>query len=263
MFASPSWFGWSGNAAEVGTIPLTQATPGGLHASCPMLEFQVSTKVAPLAAAVCASTLLRCCSSQLKYLMSPAVTGTSGQQLVPLVGQPVGVADDQDLGALRAGVDALDDACHLRSGRVDRRDVRVASARVVVVLARGSGWTGGVELGALLGHADQAGVVAADAHGDERVARAERVELRRVGLKAVEILGLRHVAVVALEQLASVKLEGVDRAGDVGRIVVRRASAQDRVAGRGGDERGGGIGVAQRDVRAGRRPPARRWRVRP
>jgi hypothetical protein len=55
-----------------------------------MLEFQVSTKVAPFAAATFASTWLRPCSSELKYLMSPAEIGTSGQQLVPLVGRPAG-----------------------------------------------------------------------------------------------------------------------------------------------------------------------------
>ena len=71
-------------------IPLTQATPGALHASWPMLEFQVLTNVAPLAAAALASTWLSCCSSPLKYSMSPAVIGTSGQQLVPLVGRPSG-----------------------------------------------------------------------------------------------------------------------------------------------------------------------------
>ena len=90
MFVSPAWFGCSGNAADVGTIPLTHATPGGLHASWPMLEFQVSTNVAPFEAATLVSTWFRPCSSELKYLMSPALIGTRGQQLVPLTGSPSG-----------------------------------------------------------------------------------------------------------------------------------------------------------------------------
>jgi hypothetical protein len=67
---------------------------------------------------------------------------------------------------------------------------------------------GGVELGALLGHADQAGVVACDPDGHERVVRLQCVELRWVGLNAEEVLRLRHVRGRGLEQLASVKLEG-------------------------------------------------------
>jgi hypothetical protein len=43
MFCSPAAFGCSGNAIEVGTIPLTHATPGGWQASWPMLELNVST----------------------------------------------------------------------------------------------------------------------------------------------------------------------------------------------------------------------------
>jgi hypothetical protein len=57
-------------------------------------------------------------------------------------------------------------------------------------------------------------------------------------------------AVVALEQLASVKLEEAS-AGRRRGVVVRRTPAQDRIPGRRGDERSGGIGIAQRDVRAG------------
>src|SRR5512135_2108738 len=62
-----------------------------------------------------------------------------------------------------------------------------------VVLARRAVGRGGVELGALLGHADQPGVVASDADGYELVGAAERVELGRVGLQVVEVLGLGHV----------------------------------------------------------------------
>lgn len=66
MFASPIWLGWRGKAADVGMIPLTQATPGGLQASWPMLEFQVSTKVALCLAAAVAMTWFSCCSRPLK-----------------------------------------------------------------------------------------------------------------------------------------------------------------------------------------------------
>ena len=62
--------------------------------------------------------------------------------------------------------------------------LRIASATGVVVLARGPGRPDDVELGALLGHADQAGVVAADADGHQRVFGVERVELGRGGLQA-------------------------------------------------------------------------------
>jgi hypothetical protein len=48
-----------------------------------MLELHVSTNVAPLAAAAEAITEFRRCSSELKYVMSPEDSGTSGHQFDP------------------------------------------------------------------------------------------------------------------------------------------------------------------------------------
>src|SRR5437588_12058756 len=90
MFCSPIWFGCRGNATELGTIPLTHAVPGGLQASCPTLEVNVSTYLAPFAAASCWMTAFSICSSELKYLMSPEESGTSGQHFEPLTGRPSG-----------------------------------------------------------------------------------------------------------------------------------------------------------------------------
>ena len=104
-------------------IPLTQAVPGDLQASWPMLDVNVSTYLAPLALAALRSTVLSDVSSELMYVMSPAEIGTSGQQAGAVGGQAVGIADDHHLGLRGAGVDALDDRRHLGAGGVDRRHV--------------------------------------------------------------------------------------------------------------------------------------------
>src|SRR5690606_15982730 len=122
---------------------------------------------------------------------------------------------------------------------------------LVVPAARVAARVGHALLGAAQHHLAEAQVVAADADGDQRGVRGERVELRRVGLAERELLRLGHVLGDRARAARVGEVGGAQRLGDPLRVVVGGPQAEQRVASGDRDERAGGEGVAQGDVAVG------------
>jgi hypothetical protein len=110
-----------------------------------------------------------------------------------------------------------------------------------MVLARSPGRRERIQLATFDRHPDEAGVIAADTERHQCVVGAQRVELRRVRLEPVEILRCRHVAGGGAAAARVREARRSDRACDYVWIVARRATAQDRIAGRERDERSGRV----------------------
>ncbi len=151
-------------------------------------------------------------------------------------------------------MDALQDGVDPRSRRLDPRGDGVVAAGRVVVAAGGAERIGEAELRALLGDADEPGVVAADPDGYKPRLPAQRVELRRVGA-AERQAGLRFGHVPGLGAAAA--HVDVGRDAEVGRdqrrVVVVGARAIDRVTVLVRHQRRRRVGVAERYVGATRR----------
>ena len=153
-------------------------------------------------------------------------------------------------------MDALQDGRDLRRGHVDPVAELVVAVHDVVVLAR---MARRGRRRAVLDDLTEADVVPADAEGHELGVRGQAVELRRVRARG-HALGVRHVAGLGAAAARVVEVAHAQRGCDEVRVVVVRSEAAEGIGLLDGDDRPGGVGVAQRNVAL--RRPARRCRPR-
>ena len=152
--------------------------------------------------------------------------------------------DDIDLRLRRPLVEALEDGRDLRSGLVDPVAELVVAVYDVMVLARMARRRGREAVPNDLAEPD---VVAADAEGHELGGRGQAVELRRVRAGR-HALSTGHVAGLGAAAARVVEAAHAQRRRDEVRVVVIRSQAAQRIVLLDGDDRSGGVGVAQRDV---------------
>jgi hypothetical protein len=160
-------------------------------------------------------------------------------------------------------VDALQGRCDLRCRRPDLVDEAVAAVRVAEpAAARAADRREQTELHAREDRLHQPDVVAADADRDERRVGTQRVELRRVDPDRHHVLRSGHVLGRRSRAAPIAKLRDAGRGGDDRRVVVVRAQTPRRLADDVEDPGRGGVGIAERDVRAGARLGGSRERQR-